>query len=101
MMRIKKNVLIFGIRPEINVALQVAHSVYNSYGYELTITSGTEGPHSRGSLHFQGLAVDLRTRNVETRMHQALRDEIADRLTSEFDVVLEDDHIHIEYQRKS
>ena len=101
MTRLKKSVSVYGLKPEILFAAIVARDVFAAYGYEFVITSGSDGKHGRGSLHYQGLAIDIRTRHVEENMHQALKTEIADRLTDEFDVVLEETHIHIEYQRKS
>ena len=41
--------------------VHIADQVYEAHGEnELVVTSGTEGTHSPGSLHYVGLAVDLR-----------------------------------------
>jgi hypothetical protein len=101
-MRIKdSSVSIHGLRPEMLFALQVANGVYQQYGRELVITSGTEQDTRHGvtSLHYSGCAVDLRTREL-TVSSDVIRDQIANRLGVDFDVIDEPDHIHLEYQPK-
>lgn len=67
-------------------------------GREVIITSTTDGKHKNGSLHFKGLAVDIRTRDLSdsTKSILGLRLKVALNLLC--DVVDESDHIHIEYQ---
>lgn len=64
------------------------------------ITSWMDGKHINGSKHFSGLALDFRTRilteSEKHRFTQALRDELG----RDFDVVLESDHLHVEYDPK-
>lgn len=63
-----------------------------------TITSGKDGNHSYNSLHYQGLAIDLRTRDMKNpKMVIKLLKKALD---YELDIVLEKDHIHIEYDPK-
>ena len=104
-MRLKAGVSILGVRSELVLAMQIAQEVYRELEVgALTITSVTDSRHSRTSLHYVGLAFDIRTRNgfdqwdskEKHRVARALR--IA--LQSEFDVVVEGTHIHIEYQPK-
>jgi len=98
-MRLKDNtVKLHGIRPELLFALQVAAEVYKVYGQELVITSITDGKHSLTSLHYAGCAVDLRTHYFTDSIRKKVRDEIKERLGIDFDVVLESNHLHIEYQ---
>jgi hypothetical protein len=47
-MTLKSGVRILGIKPEAVVALMVCDGVYRSLGYEMTVTSVSEGQHSRG-----------------------------------------------------
>ncbi len=68
------------------------------------ITSGNDGRHSQGSLHFSNLAIDLRTNNISDSLSQSIADDLARRLGPDFDVLFErfpsnpaNDHIHIEY----
>lgn len=99
-MKLKPGVRLLGLRPEMTVALLAAHTVYGDR--ELVITSVVDSKHSRGSLHYKGLAIDLRTRNLDNRAEaQLIRDALAEALGDEFDVVLERNHLHIEYDPKT
>ncbi len=64
------------------------------------ITSGTDGQHMNGSLHYEGLAVDIRTLSATPEMRLAAFNSIKLALGENFDVILEKDHIHIEYDPK-
>lgn len=81
----------------------VAEAVYKQYGVELVITSANDGVHGGGdkkkTLHDDGLAIDLRTSNLGGR-ESAVAAELARQLGPEYDVVLEKDHIHVEYDPK-
>jgi len=101
-MKLKRGVRIHGIRPEIVLALQVAEKVYDQYGYVMTITSVIDSKHSTASLHYVGAAVDLRIRNLSSKsIAQSIVNEIKTNLGDDFDVVLESNHIHIEFQPKA
>jgi len=101
MLVIKHGKSIRGIRPEIVLAATIIHHVYKNYGYdECTITSCTGGRHGRGSLHYVGAAIDIRTSDVAEDRKAPIRDSISSVLGSEFDVVLESTHIHVEFQPK-
>lgn len=99
-MRIKAGVRVHGLRPEILLALMVAESVYRRREAELVLTCGIDGQHSRGSKHYIGNAIDLRLHNLPPGTWQEVREEIAGALGIDYDVVLEDDHIHIEFDPK-
>lgn len=99
-MIIKKGAKIGGIRPEMIIALMVAERVYDAHGEELVWTEGTGGEHGYGSLHYVGLAIDIRTRYFSKTEAAQVALEIRERLGEDFDVVLEEDHIHIEFQPK-
>lgn len=68
-------------------------------GYTMTITSGRDGVHSKNSKHYTGDAIDIRTRDMSDvkKVYAMLKENVDDKL---FDVVLESDHIHIEYDPK-
>jgi hypothetical protein len=88
--------------PTLAMAVMVAsvHDAFKEAGYDCVITAGIDGKHSAGSLHYVGLALDFRSRTIPSGLRQEMRDKIAKRLGSAFDVVLEDDHYHIELQPK-
>lgn len=96
-MRQKKRIEVQGMRPELLFALVVADTVYRENGRDLVVTSVTDGKHSETSLHYSGCAADLRT-NVFPEGADLVAKQIRDGLTNDYDVVLESDHIHLEYQ---
>ena len=93
-MLLKAGVDISRLNREIRRALPGIARVYDSYGYELTITSTFDGNHGEGSLHYHHDAIDtVKTPEFLPNIHH----DIKIGLGSDFDVVLESDHIHIEY----
>jgi hypothetical protein len=94
---IKPRVKASGLKPEILLAIQEAREVYRDFGTPLVITSLLDGRHSATSLHYEGLAVDLRTQNLDARVRALVAERIGKALGPEYDVVLESDHIHVEY----
>lgn len=97
MIAIKPGVRIQGMRTEILLAVLVAHELFSEQNQYLTITSCTDGQHKEGSLHYEGLAVDLRLPNAGK---EKVVGQLAGRLGTEYDVILEADHIHVEYDPK-
>lgn len=87
-----------GIRSEIVWALGVTDEIFARYGVEAVITSGIDGKHSRGSIHYSGGAVDLRSRDFADGDAEKAVAELKDALGPDFDVILEHNHIHLEYQ---
>lgn len=106
-MMLKKGVSIVGLKPEILVGLMVAQGVYDEFGCDLVVTAGVDGNHKIGSLHYKGLAVDLRTRDLREDEKELVAVLLKERLNGqpdnfagEFDVVLERTHIHLEFDPK-
>ena len=97
MIHIKRGVRIHGIMPEIVLALVVADQVYTQLGHDLVVTSVIDGKHMRASIHYIGGAVDLRLPGDDGI---AARNRIALRLGGDYDVILESNHIHVEWQPK-
>lgn len=98
-MRFKADVDPGGIRPEIILALMVAERIWAQQGAEVVVTSMLEGRHSPTSLHYSGQAVDIRRWNLRDpeAAVQALREALP---ANQYDVILEKDHIHVEWQPK-
>jgi len=98
-MRLKPGVSLANLQPQMFIPVMVVKEVFDSYGIELVITSGYDGQHSTTSLHYAGCALDFRTRKFlsSADLNKAV-EEIRDRLTKDFDVVLESDHLHVEMQ---
>ncbi len=97
---IKSGVDVRGIQPEILLAVQEAREVYRKYGATFVITSCKEGNHRPFSKHFEGLAIDLRTRNLDDKDKAPIAEAINRALGPQYDVVLESDHIHVEFDPK-
>jgi Hedgehog amino-terminal signalling domain len=97
MLSLKPGVKIDKLQPQMALALVVAHDVYRELGASCTITSGNDGEHMDGSLHYEGFAVDLRTRDLLPVNKGIVVERLKTRLGSEFDVVMEADHLHLEY----
>ncbi|MCA1788690.1 MAG: hypothetical protein LC667_02215 [Thioalkalivibrio sp.] len=112
-MKRKDTSVLCNVCPQLAHMLALASEYYAKNGAELTVTSGAElsARHSRTSLHYIGHAVDLRTWPMGSfttpeRHRAAIRsicDEVAQELSfppNWFDVVLENTHLHAEYQPK-
>jgi hypothetical protein len=101
MIKIKEGVSILSLDNKLVLALIVADQVYHAYGCnECVLTSACDGKHGEHSLHYKGLAIDLRTRNVDPEMLMKIVNTLIINLGEEFDVILENDHIHIEFDPK-
>lgn len=61
------------------------------------ITSANDKVHARGSRHYTDEALDLRTRDLKADQIQSWAKIIKRRLGKGFDVVIESDHIHVEW----
>jgi hypothetical protein len=69
-------------------------------GKEIIVTSLLDGVHSKNSFHYSGNAVDLRTWIYTGHQIKTLVKELQLMLGSDYDVIDEEDHIHIEYDPK-
>lgn len=99
MFSVKHGVSVVGIQSELVFGLMVAQMVYAERGEPLVITSVTDGEHNPLSYHPAGYAADLR---LPVSDFEVVVDTLRHRLGPEWDVVLEDTHIHIELDiRKS
>lgn len=86
------------------VAFMVVDQAMENQGLEYELTSGAEGEHMPGSLHFVFLAWDwtVRTRSpLRTQLDKMVAD-VKDRLGDDFDVVwkAKAKRLHVEFQPK-
>lgn len=105
MISIKPGVSILGLKPEALFGLVIANSVFDAHDADMILTSGGEGKHGRGSLHFSGLAFDLRSKHLSALVLNKILKDLRMCLGLSFDVLLEqkgkrNEHFHIEYQPK-
>ena len=82
------------------LALVIAQGIYGLKNRTCTVTSVIDGAHSRGSFHYLGLALDLRTNDLPPGEADEIVNMLRAALGQDYDVVLEKDHIHIEFQPK-
>lgn len=100
MLRFKEGVQVTFTK-EVNTILEQAEFTFQANGYSCVCTSGTDGKHMEGSLHYKARAVDLRSHHVAADALPKIMDELKERLGKDFDVILEGDHIHAEHDPKS
>jgi len=100
MIKIKHGVKILGVKPEAVLAVTICDGVMTKYGVECVLTSVTDSKHGRGSFHYLGFAFDLRSRDLTSNERNQVLLDLKDALGPEFDVVLESDHFHIEWNPK-
>lgn len=109
-MKIKHGASIKNLRAEMAIACLVCSKTLEEFSQtRMTLTEGTGGVHMIGSLHGKGLAIDIRDWNLTNTQLQALVKNlnldlgnifVDDRWEGEFDVVLEGNHIHVEFDVK-
>lgn len=69
-------------------------------GREIVITAIFDGRHKIGSNHYKGTAIDLRISHYTRTQIIRLVSMVQKALGPDFDVLLEVDHLHIEYDPK-
>ena len=98
-MILKQGVDINGIKPELILAMIIAEPIVAKHA-PFVVTSVCDGKHMQTSLHYMGLAMDIRTRDMKPEMIRPCVQELQEALGLQFDVVLEGDHIHVEFDPK-
>lgn len=96
-MLIKAGVDISRLKREIRRALPVLEALHYENGTRFVVTSTYEGNHGAGSLHYCDDAFDSERVKEGAREFQS---KVKERLSKDYDVVLEGDHLHIEYDPK-
>jgi len=99
-MIIKNGVNVVGLQKEIIIALPTIDNVVSSEVSYLVITSALEGQHGKGSLHPLGYAIDIRLPYKDESLNVKIVNALKIRLGKDYDVVLETNHIHIEFDPK-
>lgn len=102
-MLLKNGVKVKGIKPECVMGILFAESLWKlSLGTNdpIVITSITDGKHSDNSLHYKGLGFDIRTKFLTSAQKSIFFDALKKNMDLEFDIVMEDSHVHVEYDPK-
>lgn len=100
-MKIKDGATLQGLKLVMRPVLQAAERIWRNHGQEMVVTSGTDGAHSAGSLHYYGYALDFRTRYFEEKIRHKVFRELSDDLRKknrDYCVIWHSTHIHVEYR---
>lgn len=92
-----KDGVCISMTPVVSLMVQVVDECLHGYGKHAVITSGSEGKHSPNSYHQYNRAVDFRIWNWPSGKEQEIIGCIREGLGKDFDVVIESDHLHVEY----
>lgn len=99
-MQIKDDTVnIWGLEREMQPVLKAADIIWKQFGQELVITCARDGMHSAGSLHYYGLAVDLRIWGLDGKVN-TVATNLRNALGNKYDVIVHTTHIHVEYDPK-
>ena len=98
-MNLKPGVDMNGVRPEVLSACAKIHDLMEGTG-EFTLTACLDGKHKVGSLHYRGLAVDIRSKHMPDATKAETVAAIKALLGPDYDVILEATHIHLEFDKK-
>ena len=84
---------------------EIVADAADEFGVLAVITSAREGIHSENSRHYYGLALDFRTRDLPQGMKSAFADRVRELIEErlgqrQYDVVLEQSHLHVEHDPK-
>lgn len=106
MIQVKDGVVFKELKPQIYILFPLLDSVFDAYNRSCVITSAADGRHMKGSKHYQGLALDLRSQHlINEKMKLDLLEKIRGGLGEKYDVILEhlgnpNEHYHLEYDPK-
>lgn len=99
-MKLKPAASLVGVQWQMFDAAIKIEPLFHAVGSDCVITSGTDGKHKPNGLHHVGMALDFRTRDLSPSDCHRVAGSCSAVLGRDYDVVLEVDHIHIEFQPK-
>lgn len=103
-MQFKKGVKVHGLRNEITSIYSTVDDVFKETGIPYyksgaVITSGTDGKHTaKFSNHYKGDAIDIRIWHLTKYQRIQVCQKLRKRLTKDYYVRLESNHIHLSYK---
>lgn len=98
MVQFKEGVSVDGIKKETIEIIVILNTYFElRIGKPFVITSCTDGKHMKGSKHYSGYAIDIRTRHLSATEIDNFIAWFKSHHDEEYDIVLEKDHIHVEY----
>lgn len=103
MISIKPGVDVKGLGPEVLLGAMILSGVFWRHSIPTMITSCRDGKHKEGSKHYIGDALDIRlpsrfnnTANIDLKLLAEGREALGE----QYDLVLEADHLHLEFDPK-
>ena len=96
--------MVFDAQAPLLYALWRIELAMRAYG-PVTVTSLKDGKHSANSLHYSGLAVDIRSKHLTQEESRKVFFALKNDLGPDYDVLLENEgkeneHLHVEYDPK-
>lgn len=91
------------LHPVMSLAAFLLAKYYEEINENFTITSTIDGDHKIGSLHYLGLAVDIRTNDLRSHTDVDMAGRIRVFLAGidpRFQVIWHKTHIHVEFDRR-
>ena len=88
------------ITKAVNEILRGVEAVFREFNVPCIVTAGTDGVHGKQSKHYSGEALDFRIRDLKPEQRDALVQLCKKSLIHGHDVVLEHDHLHVEWDPK-
>ena len=100
--RVKEGASLTHLDPRVEAALPTICKVWEAETLQIVVfTAGRDGVHGLNSLHYEGRALDCRTRTLKIDQINAVKDALKAALGPDWDVVIEADHLHIELDRRA
>lgn len=87
-------------QPAIRI-MQVALKTWIYLEATPTVTSAFDGKHMKDSLHYTGLAMDFRTKNLSEQDAKKWASDMSKELGKDYQCVIEVDHLHVEFDPKA
>lgn len=101
MVQFKDGVSVDGIKKETITLIGILNYYFVTYiDKPLVITSCTDGKHMKNSKHYSGYAIDIRARHLTPFEVNNLLSWFKEYHDKKYDIVVEKDHIHVEYDPK-
>jgi hypothetical protein len=103
MIAIKPGVDVKGVSTEVILGVVILSEVFWRHGIPTVMTSCRDGKHKDKSLHYIGDAVDIRLPsrfNTTAGIDLKLLAEGREALGEQYDLILESDHLHLEFDPK-
>lgn len=102
---LKSGVDLRGLHGCWGVAFPIIQHIFNKYTYDCIVTSANDSVHGPNSLHYNGRALDLRTKHLAMMDKGPIIRDLKAALGAQFDVVFEspgeaNEHVHIEWDPK-